>query len=147
MNFATLDDSMFRQDGIYVYTHGLMIDEFPFILYFHDTDIKKIFSHEKEIAEFLKTNAYGRKIYACKHYEDMYPGLRKYISESVNRRNKNKLRGDIKKSFNESHNYAKEAAKTKLELILSNKNAFLSNPQSLKIQKPTKTFYGHDRLF
>jgi len=116
MDFAVLDDSMVNENGIYVYSHALIIsEELPEVLIFHGNN-EEIYQHESEIKEFLEQKLYiGYQLYACNHYEQHYPTIwEELVSFSAN----GTIPRNVRKLFGEAHNTAKTAAKQKLQILL-----------------------------
>jgi hypothetical protein len=117
--FAAIDDSLFFRNGFYVYTHALIVDDnAPNILLFSGNK-QEIYTHEKEIMEFLGSYIYdGCVLYACRHYS-FYPELWKTFSpEEANNKNLPKL---IRQAYSECHNAALLSAKKAFEANYSQK--------------------------
>lgn len=120
--FATLDDSLFYKNDIYVYTHSLVIyDQEPIVLSI--TGDKKSIYDENKIYNFLEKNLIyyfnefeDMSLFACNHYR-RYPDIWDFC-ESLPKK-PTKL---IKESFIKSHFSSKIKAKQMLEQILENVN-------------------------
>jgi len=114
-SIATLDDSLVSYDGLYVYAHALVVDDVSRMKVFSGNN-KEIYSHEKEIVEFVLENLFSYSVlYACNHYH-MYNYL---WNECVHFDYQNfSHKKDVRKSFNISHNSAKRVAKDHLDSLL-----------------------------
>lgn len=106
-SFATLDDSMIIHNGLYVYGHALVIDDFAKTLVFVGSN-KDIYSHEEEILQFLESNVGEEKVYACTHYR-LYQSIQEMISNEINRTNIKKHSKIVRDSFYRSDKYARLA--------------------------------------
>ena len=112
---ATLDDSCANHDGIFVYSHALIIDEHPEILLFSGGNVE-IYTHESEIYDWLANIlSPDDELYACNHYA-RYESIWDLVFQEVNGV---RLPKGISKAFTQAHHTAKNAAKQELERILS----------------------------
>lgn len=129
MQYATLDDSTVHKDGIYVYSHALVIDEIPYVIIFSG-DKKSVFQHEEGLMRFIKDHLGDSELYACSHYFHHYPKIASIASE-INRVIKKDLPKSIQKSFCQSDEEARRAAWSELERIVST-NKIMLNEQNKK---------------
>lgn len=111
MAFAVMDDSMVYRDGLYVYSHALVIaDEIPQVAVFAGTK-HEVYSNENNIVDFLNKHLNGEELYACEHYRQ-YSRVWEMVSQIANDK---KLPKRIRQHFVQAHHAAKKTAKITLE--------------------------------
>ncbi len=119
-DFAVLDDSMVYREGIYAYSHALIVyDELPKVRCFIGTK-EEVYSQERAIKEFLESfipEEYS--LYACNHYMLYRSIWEELVFQEVNGQKLPKL---IHQHFVLAHHIAKESAKAKLEEVVSRRN-------------------------
>ena len=113
-NFATLDDSLCYQNGIYVYSHALaLFNREPEVIYFVGNNVE-IYQHESELMDFVKRIIFPEcSLFACMHYF-RYPNLwEELVSQGVDKQNP--APRNVRNTFIQSHHAAKDTAKRVLE--------------------------------
>ncbi|MFC1741357.1 hypothetical protein ACFL3V_02380 [Nanoarchaeota archaeon] len=110
-DFAVIDDSVVYENGIYSYSHALIVNPHqPALLTFSGTK-DYVYSQEDGILQFIMSHMdEGCKLFACEHYK-MYPTIWDEVFSEVNGVRLPKL---VKKTFTEAHHAAKSAAQDKL---------------------------------
>jgi hypothetical protein len=114
-NFAFLDDSLIKKDGLSIYSHALVFDEEDIETIVFSGNKKEIYSNEKQIISFLENNITNdTNLILCRHY-CQYPGFNKiknriyyqFIDEEIFDLKKKYF----KKMFTLAHHSAKKVAK------------------------------------
>ena len=110
-NIAALDDSMVNSNGIYVYSHALIVvEQLPAVKIFSGKK-EGLYAHEEELIAFIQENLEeGCKLYACNHYA-RYKKLWEMVHFQVNGE---RLPRNVRLLFAEVHNTAKYSAKAEL---------------------------------
>lgn len=116
--FACLDDSLAYKEGIYIYTHALIVvEELPEVLVIEGNK-NSIYQHEKQIKEFIEENLFqDHLLYACNHYMKYCSIWDNLVDFEINKEKK-RLPKKIRKTFDEAHQTAKTASTSRLAEIL-----------------------------
>ena len=123
LDFAVLDDSIIYKNGLYAYTHALLISEEPLpkVLIFSGSK-KEIYSHEEEILSFLEKNLYQDcSLYACNHYR-LYPKI--WDNLVYHQANDKTLPKIVKQLFTQAHLLSKREAKETFDMLYNDRLQF-----------------------
>jgi len=114
-DFAVMDDSMMHSNGLYVYTHALVLyDEVPRIKVFTGSK-KEVYGHGDELLEFVSSNLYeGCIFYACSHYVQ-YKDIWNLVECAAKDRDAPRI---VRREFLRAHTAANMAARKKLEELV-----------------------------
>ena len=109
MKISTLDDSLYFNGNLFVYSHALTVsDDPPFTLSFCGNK-EEIYTHEDKIYSFIEENLdLNTDLYACNHYRIYQSVWEDLVFDEANCFKRSRA---IKRQFTIAHHAAKSCAK------------------------------------